>query len=578
MRATDAAPPPADELFGHPKGLVVCFFTEMWERFSFYGMKALLALYLIKHHGFTDSMSLALIGAYGGLVYATPMLGGLIADRWLGVRRSVVLGGVLLALGHLGMSVEGAPARVVGTVVERDTLALSVFYASLALITAGVGFLKPNISNLVGKLYPDRDSRRDAGFTLFGAGINFGSLFASVICGVLGETYGWRYGFGAAGIGMVAGLAVFVSGQKYLLGHAESPDEARLKARVFGPLTLEWAIYLGALLLLPILFLLMQAGHAVLGLQLGLIALWLGWLAWYLTARCTPAQRGRMLACVCFIVITLLFFALYEQGIGSWVLFTDRMLEKDFFPALVIRDGLPLPWSAIPLILSPLVVAAALRARPGARWPGRAIGALALLMVVLVIRDVVVLPQTASSLTFIGPLVSNLMAPFIAALWPWLARRGRDPHLAVKGSLGLLFGGLAFIPMMLAAQQVGDPALGLVLASVWWLVLANLLIEIGSFLIYPVGLSAVTELSVPTVGGVMMGAYWLGTSFSEQVAAGLGQLAAIDPLPGETVDVAVAAGAYAALFQQLLWLGVGCALLSLLLVPAMRRWTRTPAV
>lgn len=566
-----------DELFGHPKGLVVCFFTEMWERFSFYGMKALLALYLIKHHGYTDSMSLALVGAYGGLVYATPMLGGVIADRWLGVRRSVVLGGVLLVLGHLGMSVEGAPARVVDGVVERDAGALAVFYASLALIASGVGFLKPNISTLVGRLYPARDPRREAGFTLFGAGINFGSLFASVVCGFLGETYGWRYGFGAAGIGMVAGLAVFVGGRKYLLGHAESPDEARLKARVLGPLTLEWAIYLGAVLSLPLLFLLMRAGHAVLGLQLGLIALWLGWLGWYLVARCTPAERGRMLACVGYIVIGLLFFALYEQGIGSWVLFTDRMLEKDFFPSLVIRDGQPLPWSALPMVVSPLLVAAALRAAPGARWPGRAIAALAVSMVVLVIRDVVVLPQTASSLTFIGPLVSNLLAPFVAALWPWLARRGRDPHPSVKGALGLLFGGLAFIPMMLAAQRIGDPALGLVLASVWWLVLANLLIEIGNFLIYPVGLSAITTLSVPAVGGVMMGAWWLGTSFAEQVAAGLGMLAAFDPLPGETVDAGAAAAAYAALFGQLLWLGVGCALLSLLLVPVMRRWTAAAA-
>jgi POT family proton-dependent oligopeptide transporter len=563
-----------DELFGHPKGLVVCFFTEMWERFSFYGMKALLALYLIKHHGFTDTMSLALIGAYGGLVYATPMLGGLIADRWLGVRRSVVLGGVLLALGHLGMSVEGAPARVVGGVVERDALALTVFYASLALIASGVGFLKPNISTLVGRLYPARDPRRDAGFTLFGAGINFGSLFASVVCGFLGETYGWRYGFGAAGIGMVAGLAVFVGGRKYLLGHAESPDDARLKARVLGPLTLEWAIYLGALLTLPILFLLMQAGHAVLWLQLGLIALWLGWLAWYLAVRCTPVQRGRMLACLGYVALGLLFFALYEQGIGSWVLFTDRLLEKDFFPSLVVRDGQPLPWSALPMAISPLVVAAALRAPQGARWPARAIALLAVAMVLLVIRDVVVLPQTASSLTFLGPLLSNLMAPFAAALWPWLARRGCDPHPSLKGALGLLFGGLAFIPMLLAAQRVADPALGLVLAGVWWLVFANLLIEIGSLLIYPIGLSAVTTLSVPAVGGVMMGGWWLGTSFAEQVAAGLGTLAAIDRLPGETVDAGVAASAYAALFGNLVWLGVGSAALALLLVPVMRRWTR----
>ena len=182
--------PAHGDFLGHPKGVYVCFFTEMWERFSFYGMKALLLLYLTKYHLFGDGAGLDLLGAYGGLVYSVPVIGGLLADRWLGMRKAVVFGGVLLVLGHAGMALEGAAATNVGGVVVRDEGALRFTYLSLALIIMGVGFLKPNISTIVGKLYPADDPRRDSGFSLFYAGINLGALFASLICGYLGETVG----------------------------------------------------------------------------------------------------------------------------------------------------------------------------------------------------------------------------------------------------------------------------------------------------------------------------------------------------------------------------------------------------
>ncbi|WP_323135396.1 MFS transporter, partial [Dyella silvatica] len=223
--------------------------------------------------------------------------------------------------------VEGHAATVgADGVVHRDLFALSIFYLSLSLIISGVGFLKPNISTVVGKLYPEGDPRLDSGFTLFYAGINIGALFSSLICGYLGDTYGWGYGFGAAGVGMLAGLAVFITGQKYLQGHAEPPNPAALRRRLLGPLSVEWAIYLGAALALPVFWALMQLGHAVLWLQVLTMAAWLGWLSWYVTARCTPVQRQQMLACVFFVGICLLFFTLYEQTYGSWLLFNDRML------------------------------------------------------------------------------------------------------------------------------------------------------------------------------------------------------------------------------------------------------------
>ncbi len=247
-----------DTLWGHPIGLYVCFATELWERFSFYGMKFLLLLYLTKYHLFTDSGGLSIVGSYAGLVYALPLVGGLLADRYLGMRKAVIFGGILLVMGHLLMAVEGTQASQVGGEIVRDQFAINVFYLALALIVVGVGFLKPNISTIVGKLYPDNDPRRDSGFTIFYQGINIGSFVATMICAWLGETYGWSYGFGAAGLGMLIGLVTFLWGQKYLYGHAEPNNPEVLKESFLGPLNKEWAIYLFSVLGLGIVWFLVQ--------------------------------------------------------------------------------------------------------------------------------------------------------------------------------------------------------------------------------------------------------------------------------------------------------------------------------
>ena len=180
------------EIFGQPVGLYILFFTEMWERFSFYGMKALLIFYLTKYHLFSDDSGNLLIGSYAALVYAVPVIGGFIADRYLGFRKAIVFGGVLLVLGHLGMAYEGnAATQAITGEITRDEFALQFFYFSLALIILGVGFLKANISSLVGELYELGDKRRDSGFTIFYMGINLGSFLATIICVWLGEEYGW---------------------------------------------------------------------------------------------------------------------------------------------------------------------------------------------------------------------------------------------------------------------------------------------------------------------------------------------------------------------------------------------------
>jgi POT family proton-dependent oligopeptide transporter len=586
-----------DDFLGHPKGVYVCFFTEMWERFSFYGMKALLLLYLLQHHRFGDSRGLDILGAYGGLVYCLPVIGGMLADRWLGMRKAVVFGGVLLVLGHLGMTIEGAPATVANGVVSRDGPALLALYFSLALIIMGVGFLKPNISTIVGKLYAEGDPRRDSGFSLFYAGINLGALFASIVCGYLGQTVGWSWGFGAAGIGMALGLLQFLWGRKYLRGHAEPPDPPALRARVLG-IPREPLIYIGAVLgLVPVAGLMWAVanGAFALGGEISLALLLmivvmvivLAWFAWFVTTRCTPVQRGQMVAALSLIAMCLVFFTLYEQTYGSWVTFTDRLLTKDIVPSMVqpapvvqwtgsFADNVLLflrtvPWSTLSLLLAPLsfVVAATMSDRNRASRAPRLLFVFAFaLMLVLLVRDSVVLPQTAGSLTYLGALFLVLLAPVFTALWGMLDRIGRDPSKPVKSALGLAFGGLSFIPLAIAAQQAGATG---ELASVWWLVLAYFVLEVGEMCLAPVGLSAVTQLSVPSVVSLMMGTWFLATAFSETLAALFGKLAAIDIPEGAALDFAHAGAKYAHLFWLMTWIGLGCAVAALLVSPLLRR-------
>lgn len=557
------------EFLGHPKGLYVCFFTEMWERFSFYGMKALLLLYLLKYHLFGDDAGYDLLGAYGGLVYAAPVIGGLLADRYLGMRKAVVFGAVLLVLGHLGMAFEGEQARVVGGEVVRDEGALQVFYLSLALIIMGVGFLKPNISTIVGQLYPENDPRRDSGFTLFYAGINVGALFASLICAFLGERYGWKYGFGAAGIGMAAGLVMFLWGQKYLYGLAEPRDPAKLRERVAG-LSREWWIYLASFGGVGVVWLLLQSTGAV-HWSMHIIAI--AFFAWFITflVRCSKVEREQMISLVILIIGVLIFFTLYEQTYGSWVTFTDRLLTKDLFPGLGgTGENITLPWSLFLLGVSPFLMIVALKASDSGS-PGLAklmAVLLALGLAVTGIHDIVLVPQTAGSLTFLGAMFIVILSPLFAWLWPWLERQGRNPSTPAKMAFGLVAAGLAFLPLMAAA----DSAAGGALASVWWLVLAYFILEIGEMCLSPIGLSAVTQLSVARVVGLMMGGFWLATAYSEVLAAQFAKLASLKVPEGEALDFALAAGRYGDLFQTMLFVGVGSGVLYFLLTPLVRRW------
>lgn len=509
--STSLAVDPATDtgFFGHPRGLFVCFATELWERFSFYGMKYLLLLYLTKYHLFSDANGLDVLGSYAALVYATPVIGGLLADRYLGMRKAVIFGGLLLVLGHLGMAVEGEQARQIGDDIVRDTGALQVFYFSLALIVVGVGFLKPNISTIVGRLYSEDDPRRDSGFTIFYMGINIGAFAATLLCGYLGETLGWAYGFGAAGIGMLFGLVTFITGQKHLHGHAEPHDPQVLKEKTAVGINRELAIYLSALVGVAAIWQMLQY-HAVVGITLNLvsIAVLLG-LAWFITTQCDPIERQRMIALVVLTLSTVVFWALFEQAAGSMTLFADRVMDREIF-------GLQL---------------------------------------------------TAAQYGALNSMFIFLFAPLFAWLWTTLGRRNLEPSTPVKFALGIGQAGLGFGALVLGAANPDQAGL----VSGYWMVLAYLLHTCGELCLSPVGLSAVTKLAVPRVVGVMMGAWFLATAYSEFVAAQLSKLAAVETNGGSVSDVGAALQSYASLFTDLLYFGLGFGVLLLLLSPLLRR-------
>ena len=331
------------EVVGHPRGLFVLFYAEMWERFSYYGMRALLILYLTKFWLFADGKANLIYGAYTSLVYITPVLGGYLADRWLGQRKAVLFGGVLLALGHSFMAVEGMHGAADPLVKQADP-AINVFWLALALIIVGSGFLKANISVIVGKLYPMTDVRRDPAYTIFYMGVNAGAFFGTVLVGYLGETIGWSKGFGLAGIGMVLGLIIFVFGKSALLGHGEPPKllERKREFTLYGVGAAAVAVVWGLIQYQSVIQnLLIVSGVAMLAYTL------------YEAFKLPKEPRERIFAILFLIALNPLFWGLFEQAGGSLNLYTDRYVDRAGVPTSLFQSINPI----YILVLAPLFAA-----------------------------------------------------------------------------------------------------------------------------------------------------------------------------------------------------------------------------
>ena len=492
---TESAAHTGRDFLGHPRGLVVLFFAEMWERFSFYGMRALLVLYLVSHFRFSDAEAATLYASYGALVYLAPVLGGLIADRWLGFRKSIVFGAILLCCGHAGMAFEGSPATTDGTAVFRDGTALNMLYLSLGLIVVGVGFLKASISSIVGELYGPDDPRRTGGFTIFYMGINIGAASAALLCGWLGENWGWSWGFGLAGIGMLSGLITFVRGTPLLEGAGAPPDEAMLRERLFGAASREHLIYAAAILAVGAAFVLLQAPASVGYLLTGTACVAVGYVLFFSLRECTRVERERLIALLTLISLSVVFWALFEQAGSSMTLFTDRNVD----------------------------------------------------------RNILGISMATSQFQFLNPTFIILCAPILAALWPLLARYGLEPNTSVKFALAIIQVGLGFGALVIGASFAEDGRV-----AAFWLILAYLLHTTGELCLSPVGLATVTRLSVARIAGLMMGIWFLASAFSHHVAGIIAASASVDSeasgSPAETLPIYV--GVFDSLFWLALIIGI----------------------
>ena len=313
------------EFAGHPKGLYMLFFAEMWERFSYYGMRAILIFYLTQHWLFSDSKSNLVYGAYTSLVYITPVLGGYLADRYLGQRKAVVFGGLLLAIGHSLMAVEG--------VGGQNDPTINVFWAALAFIIVGSGFLKANISVMVGQLYKLTDIRRDGAYTIFYMGINVGAAIGTIMVAYLGQTIGWGWGFGLAGIGMLVGLVVFVLGKSALKGAGEAPAPlAKSK---------EFMVYGVGIAGVAVIWGLVQYQNVIQGLLVVSGVSLLGYVL-YESFKLPKEPRERMFAILFLISLNPIFWGLFEQAGGSMNLFTDRFVDRGGVPAGIFQSINPI--------------------------------------------------------------------------------------------------------------------------------------------------------------------------------------------------------------------------------------------
>ena len=662
VQSSDTLSGSRKEFFGHPRGLVICFLTEMWERFSYYGMRGLLLLYLVQHFLFTDGEANLIYGGYIALVYIMSMVGGVLSDKYLGQRKAVTFGAILLVLGHFGMAFEGAGSKetlsfnggdyliedvgrddrrqlfldyegesrrlvfdsvqfaqlgterfypilddgegdyiverqrrglvqnicnVVGlgcagpdpettlvlngqrlnvtseskneqkenvltladgrtvtersetdilvlktateekfpdvlnpiaiaahgeysTSVEKQGLFVNILFFSLALIIAGVGFLKPNISTIVGDLYPKGDPRRDGGFTLFYMGINLGSFLATWSCGILGIVFGWAWGFGLAGVGMLLGLIVFQFGQSWLDGVANPPSAAKLKEKIFGPINVEWACYLSAVGVILLCMGLLKHASVIgpIAAAVGIIV-FIGFIIMSFT-NLQGKERTRMWAALYFAVAQIPFWSLFEQAGSSLTLVTSRLVDTTMF-----GWDVPTP----------------------------------------------VFQSLNAGFIFI-------FAPFIAMMWVGLANRKLEPSTPVKFALGVFGAGLGYLVLVAGMGSVGPAALTPVffIFAIYWIhTMAELMLS-------PVGLSAMTKLAPARMVGLFMAAWFVYSGLGNALSGVIAAAAGAETVGGQIVDVAGAKKNYMQVFSSIGYIGMGIGFLMLLIAPIIRRW------
>ena len=579
---------PADKKtwFGHPRQLARLFTTEMWERFGYYGMRALLTLYLTKHFLFSDQQATGLYGGYTALVYLTPLVGGLLADQFLGSKRAVKFGALIMAVGYFTLAFGGSPAKPYATIegqryevvvdhfvdrptsdpnevrsinyqgqklqirgnedssvslldngqevkriakggfeagADRNSLTVMIMLIALSLISVGNGFFKPNISTIVGTLYEQGDRRRDAGFTIFYMGINLGSVLGQLFCPILADWIGWWAGLGLAGVGMLISYCLMQFDGGRLAGYGERPDDAPNKDMI---------IYIAAIVAVPVFVFLFSN----------------------LMNSAPPAEGSGFLG----------------------YLMSLSLMGKLLFGTFLVSVPAILIWSYA----------------KGSRTEAQMMTA-AMVLIVFNVFFWTLFEQAGSSLTlfadrntdrnFLGlftmsapqtqqfnPFFIVVLAPVMSVLWTSLARRGLEPSIPIKFAIALVGVGAGFLFLVLGSTFAGAGNNWQV--GLWWLAGLYLFHSLAELCISPVGLSMITKLSIARVVGLMMGVWFLSISVAQYFAGIVAQFASVETVGGQVTNLKVSLDTYTGTFTTIAWIAIGAGVVLFLLSWPLKRW------
>ena len=544
-----------NDFFGHPRGLSTLFFTELWERFSYYGMRALLVLFMTAEAignnpglGLSVGEATAIYGLYTFFVYMLSLPGGWIADNIWGQRKAVFIGGIIIAMGHFSMAVPTT----------------TFFFIGLALIVIGTGLLKPNVSSMVGDLYPEGGAKRDAGFSIFYMGINFGAILGPLLCGLLGEGYNWHYGFTLAGFGMILGLISYKIGGKYLgtagdLKVDVDPDTLAKRSKIFYTVV----SIIGALIVL--LGFLVSSGAIELALEslagnLGLVAVvitiaFFGYIIFF--GGHTGEEKKRLGVIFWLFILAAIFWSGFEQAGSSLNIFTAELVNRSAGPSVFL--------GGIGALMLTALLAIPLGYYTYKTWIREDIWSVAKIAVVFTSVGLLglvywMLSQVgkgweipASTLQLINPSFIVIFAPIFGFMWTWLASKNANPSIPMKFALGLL--GLSAGFFVLAWGSANASSTNLV--SPAWLIVMYFLHTVGELCLSPVGLSSMTKLSPKSRVSQMMGIWF--------VAAALGNLIA-GLVAGQLENLAPAS-----LFQAVALFVGGGGVIAILAAPSVKK-------
>jgi len=562
---TDAVAKPSAEKqwFGHPRPLALLFTTEMWERFGYYGMRALLILYLVQHFVFADRVANGLYGAFTSLVYLTPLIGGLIADQYFGSKKAVKFGAILMSAGYLLLAFSGGemsrpyvmiddaryeiavvrdgddagqyviagesrfkisgnedgsinlngsdgsavPANVPASGykfdADRNPVSVMLLFISLGLIIVGNGYFKPNISTIVGTLYPEGDNRRDAGFTIFYMGINLGSIISQFLAPLIAVKYGYQWGFALAGFGMLLAWARFQFAGELIKDYGNPPDNGKNR---------DFIIIIGSLVAVPVAWFLLNnametasvahevaatgivgyiASQPLLGQVMFFVYLiaMIGIPVWSVVSLKSAVERDRMIVAVVLTFFSVVFWTLFEQAGSSLTLFAERNTDRN------IGDYL----------------------------------------------------MPAGQVQIFNPLFIVIFAPIFSVMWVQLAKRGLEPSVPLKFAIGLFLVGLGFLALVFGAQ-FHDANFAVPL---FWLAFAYFLHSMGELCLSPVGLSMITKLSITKLVGMMMGVWFLSSAMAQYVGGIVAQFASTETVGGEVLNAQVSLDTYLGVFQMI---------------------------